>query len=157
MNSRLSAVRFASALVVCLIVLFIFAPALLAQTPSTGALTGTVTDPSGGVVVGASVTATNNGTGQARTSTTDSSGTYKFSLLSPGNYSLKFSANGFKTSTVPSAAVGVTETSVLDQKLEVGGQSIQVTVESTTEAIQTQNAANGGLVSGEEITSLPLV
>lgn len=157
MNTRFSSIKFVSALVICLVVLFAFAPALIAQTPSTGALTGTVTDPSGGVVVGATVIATNNGTGQSRTSTTDSSGTYKFSLLSPGNYSLKFSANGFKTSTVPSATVGVTETSVLDQKLEVGGQSIQVTVESTTEAIQTQNAANGGLVSGEEITSLPLV
>jgi hypothetical protein len=46
---------------------------------------------------------------------------------------------------------------VLDQKLEVGGQAIQVTVEGTAEAIQTQNAANGGLVSGDEINALPLV
>ena len=138
-------------------VVFAFAPTSLAQTASTGALTGTVTDPSGGVVVGAAVTATNNGTGQSRTSTTDSSGTYKFSLLNPGSYSIKFSANGFKTSTVPSVTVSVTETPVLDQKLEVGGQSIQVTVESTTEAVQTQNAANGALVTGDEITSLPLV
>jgi hypothetical protein len=131
--------------------------AVWAQTASTGALTGTVIDQSGGVVAGATVSMTNNGTGQERTATTDSSGTYKFSLLPPGNYSVKFSANGFKTSTVPSLTVSVTETSVLDQKLEVGGQSIQVTVESTAEAIQTQNAANGGLVSGDEINSLPLV
>ena len=52
-------------------------------------LTGTVTDPSGGVIVGATVTATNVGTGQERTVTTDSSGAYKFSLLQPGNYSVK--------------------------------------------------------------------
>ena len=97
MNSRFSATRFASALFLCLMVLLAGTSAVSAQTASTGALTGTVTDQSGGVVSGATVTATNNGTGQSRTATTDSSGTYKFSLLNPGNYSVKFSANGFKT------------------------------------------------------------
>ncbi len=121
--------------------------AVWAQTASTGALTGTVIDQSGGVVAGATVTVTNNGTGQERTATTDSSGSYKFSLLRPGNYSVKFSAPGFKTSTLPSVKISITETPVLDQKLEVGGQTIQVTVEATAEAIQTQNAANGGLWS----------
>ena len=125
MNSRFSATRFASALFLCLMVLLAGTSAVWAQTASTGALTGTVIDQSGGVVAGATVSMTNNGTGQERTATTDSSGTYKFSLLPPGNYSVKFSANGFKTSTVPSLTVSVTETSVLDQKLEVGGQSIR--------------------------------
>ena len=76
--------------------------AVWAQTASTGALTGTVIDQSGGVVAGATVTVTDNGTGQERTATTDSSGSYKFSLLNSGNYSVKFSATGFKTSTLPS-------------------------------------------------------
>jgi hypothetical protein len=157
MYTRITAAAVLSAFLACFVVLFGFVPASFAQTASTGALTGTVSDQSGGVVVGASVTATNNGTGQARTATTDSSGTYRFSLLNPGNYSLKFAATGFKTSTVPSVTVSVTETPVLDQKLEVGGQAIQVTVEATAEAIQTQNAANGGLVTGDEINALPLV
>jgi Carboxypeptidase regulatory-like domain len=138
--------------------MFGFVPASSAQTGSTGALTGTVTDPSGGVVVGATVTITNVATGQARTVTTDNSGSYKAGLLTPGNYSVKFAANGFKTITVPSVTVNVTETPVLDQKLEIGGQAVQVTVESTVEqAIQTQNATNGGLVSGQEVNELPLV
>jgi hypothetical protein len=138
--------------------MFGFVPASIAQTGSTGALTGTVTDPSGGVVVGASITVTNVATGQVRTATTDNSGTYKLGLLNPGNYSVKFAANGFKTATVPSVTVNITETPVLDQKLEVGGQAVQVTVESTVEqAIQTQNATNGGLVSGQEVNELPLV
>ncbi len=46
---------------------------------------------------------------------------------------------------------------MLDQKLEVGGQTIQVTVEATAETIQTQNATNGTLVGSQEVTSLPLV
>jgi hypothetical protein len=158
MNVRLICAALLAAFLFCFAALLGFAPASLAQTASTGALTGTVTDPSGGVVGGATVTATNIGTGQSRTATTDSSGTYKFSLLTPGDYSVKFSANGFKTSEVPSVTVNVSETPVLDQKLEVGGQAIQVTVESTAEqAIQTQNATNGGLVTGSEVNELPLV
>ncbi|HXU21702.1 MAG TPA: carboxypeptidase regulatory-like domain-containing protein [Verrucomicrobiae bacterium] len=129
----------------------------MAQTAETGALAGTVTDPSGGVVAGASITITNTGTGQARTATTDSNGSYKFSLLPPGNYSVKFSSPGFQTAEVPSVTVNVTETAVLNHALQVGGQSIQVTVEATTQAIQTENVTNGGVVTGDEITSLPLV
>jgi Carboxypeptidase regulatory-like domain len=129
----------------------------MAQNASTGALTGTVTDPSGGVIAGATVTATNVGTGQSRDTTTDSSGSYKFSLLPPGNYSLKFSAPGFKVSEVPSVTVSVTETPVLNRSLEVGAQTQEVTVEATAETIQTQNATNGGVVGSQEITDLPLV
>src|ERR1039457_5291733 len=112
MNSRFSAMRFASALFLCLMVLLAGSTAVWAQTASTGALTGTVIDQSGGVVVGATVTVTNVGTGQERTATTARARTYKFSLLNPGNYSVKFSAAGFKTSTVPSVTVNVTETPV---------------------------------------------
>jgi hypothetical protein len=132
-------------------------PKLLAQTPSTGALTGTVTDPSGGVIAGATVTITNTGTGETRTAKTDANGSYKFGLLVPGTYSVTFSQNGFKSLTVPSVTINVTETAVLNRALEVGAQTQSVTVQATTEAIQTQNAANGGVVSGREITSLPLV
>ena len=120
----------------------------LAQSGTTGALTGTVTDPSGAVIAGATVTATNIGTGQARTSTTDASGSYKFSLLSPGNYSVKISAAGFKTSEVKSITVNATETAVLNQPLAVGAQSEQIVVESTTERLQTQNATMGTLGRG---------
>jgi hypothetical protein len=146
-----------SALLVCFVVLFISASSALAQTAGTGALTGTVTDPSGAVISGATVTATNLGTGQTRTTTTDASGSYKFSLLPPGNYSVQLSAAGFKTSEVPSIAVNVTETPVLNRSLEVGSQTQQVIVESTVETIQTQNATNGALVGAQEVTELPLV
>lgn len=157
MNARLISATLLAAFLFCFAALLIVAPASLAQTASSGALTGTVTDQSGGVVAGATVTITNNGTGQSRTAKTDGSGGYKFSLLTPGNYSVKFSSDGFKTATVPSVTVNVTETPVLDQKLEVGGQAIQVTVESTAETIQTQNATNGGVVGSETVVDLPLV
>ena len=128
-----------------------------AQTAETGALTGTVSDPSGAVIAGATVTITNANTGQTRTATTDASGSYTFSLLPPGNYSVKFSASGFKTSQVASVTVNVTETPVLNRSLAVGSQSEQITVSSTQANIQTQNATNGGLVGSQEVNELPLV
>jgi hypothetical protein len=156
MMKHFAASKFACPFVVCLAVLFLCVSPSLGQSAGTGALTGTVADPSGGVIVGATVIATNLGTGQERSATTDTTGAYKFSLLAAGNYSVKFSASGFKTSEVPSVTVNITETPVLNQKLEVGAQTEQVTVESTVETIQTQNATVGTLVGSKEITDLPL-
>ncbi len=154
--NRFSGRTFVSSLFVCLAVLILCISPIWAQSGTTGGLTGTVTDPSGGVIVGAIVTATNVGTGQERTVETDASGVYKFSLLQAGNYSVKISATGFKTAQVPSVTVSITETPVLNQKLEVGAQTEQVTVESTAETVQTQNATVGGLVGSKEVTDLPL-
>src|SRR5258708_3731719 len=81
--------------------LFVFlvivsAPALSAQTAGTGALTGRLRDPSGAVVPGVTVTATSLDTGQTRTTISAEDGTYKFNLLSPGNYRVRFEIAGFK-------------------------------------------------------------
>ncbi len=155
-HTKLSLRGRVSALLVCLAVLFLCVPVTRAQSGTTGALTGTVTDPSGAVIAGATVTATNVGTGQARTDTTDANGSYKFSLLPAGNYSLKISAAGFKTSEIASVTVNATETAVLNQSLAVGAQSEQITVESTTQRLQTQNATMGTLVGAKTVTDLPL-
>jgi Carboxypeptidase regulatory-like domain len=149
--------RFVCSLFACVVLLFSCTAVLHAQTSNTGALAGTVTDPSGGVIVGATVTVTNLATGQTRTATTTSTGSYQISLLPPGNYSVRFDAKGFKSLDVPSITVNVTETPELDRRLEVGASSEKVTVEATTETIQTQNATNGAVVSSQEIQNLPLV
>ena len=156
MSKNLGCLKFVLSFFLCFAILFLCISPVLAQTSGTGALTGTVTDPSGAVISGAAVTATNKGTGQARTETTDSSGVYKFSLLPAGAYSVKFAAPGFKTSEVPSVAVNVTETPVLNEKLEIGAQTSEVTVEATVETVQTQNATVGNLVGARTVTDLPL-
>ena len=96
---------FVCSLFVCFVLLLTCTSLSLAQTAETGALTGTVTDPSGGVIAGATVTITSVDTGQTRMTTSDANGSYKFSLLTPGAYSVKFSAAGFKTAEVPSVTV----------------------------------------------------
>jgi hypothetical protein len=149
--------KFVRSLLVCVAVMLVLSSSSLAQTSSTGALTGTITDPSGAVVSGAAVTLTDKGTGQERTTTSDTEGSYKFSLLPPGTYSVKFAASGFKVAEVSSVTVNVTETPVLNQKLELGAQTTQVSVQAVAETIQTQNVTNGEVVGSEEIGDLPLV
>jgi len=128
----------------------------MAQTAGTGALTGTVTDSSGALIPNATVTATSIDTGQVRTDTTGADGTYKFSLLPPGTYKVRFAANGFKTVEIGSVQVNVTETPVMNRSLDVGTQNEQITVEANAEAVQTQSSAVGAVVNSPTITALPL-
>src|SRR5437660_1542897 len=129
---------------------------LRAQTPGTGALTGTVKDPSGAVIPNATVTLTSVDTGQARTTMTGADGVYRFSLLPPGNYRVRIESSGFKPVEVPSVTVAVTETAVLDRNLEVGAQAQTVTVEGEVENIQTASSTLGTVVNTRSMESLPL-
>jgi hypothetical protein len=141
---------------VVLIASMALTPSLLAQSAGTGALTGTVRDASGGVVPGVTVTATSVDTNSTRTTVTTEDGTYRFSLLPPGVYGVKFTIAGFKTSDVSSVTVRVTETVVLDRALEIGAQSDQVTVETQTEVLQTATSTLGTTVAGNVVSQLPL-
>ena len=143
-------------LALCFITILTFVPALLAQSAGTSALTGTVTDPSGAVIPNVTVTATNTGNNAARTAVTGADGTYRFTLLPPGTYRVRFVANGFKAGEVSAVTLNVTETPVLDQKLEVGAQSEQVTVEASAETLQTATSSLGTTVGARQVTELPL-
>src|SRR5207302_11404650 len=88
---RFKAVSIALALALCAI-----APLrLAAQTITSGDITGTVTDPSGAVKPNATVTATNQQTGEARSATSNASGVYRIPFLRPGPYTVSVNAAGF--------------------------------------------------------------
>jgi hypothetical protein len=127
--------------------LILFVPHLLAQSAGTAGLTGTVTDPSGAVVQNVTVTLTSSDTNQARTTTTNADGVYKFSLIPPGTYKVRFMASGFKPSEVSDLTLNVTETPELNGKLEVGTQSEQVLVEAAAEVLQTSSSSLGTTVN----------
>jgi hypothetical protein len=131
-------------------------PSLLAQSAGTGALTGTVTDPSGGTIPNATVTLTNTQTNQVRTATTGTDGGYRFTLIPPGIYRVRFAANGFKAAEVSTFDVNVTETPVLDRTLEIGSATEQVTVEAVSETLQTATSTLGTTVGSRVMAALPL-
>ena len=93
-----------------------------------GSMVGNVSDPAGAVVPGATVTATSEGTGTVKSTTTDASGTYQFVNLQPGSYSLKVTIAGFKSYerlNLPVAANDVTRANIT---LEIGNVEQSVTV-----------------------------
>src|ERR1700754_3652588 len=99
--------RLLTGILAVLVIATVMAPSLMAQSLVSGDLTGTVTDPSGAVVSGATVTLKSNGTGATRNTTTNSNGAYRFSLLQPGAYTVSVSASGFsKAESTTTVAVG---------------------------------------------------
>jgi hypothetical protein len=132
------------------------APPLSAQSAGTGALTGTVTDPSGAVVPNVTVTLTKIDTGQVRTVTTGADGTYHFALIQPGAYKVQFAAAGFKSEEVPSVTVNVAETPVLNQALQVGQQAESVVVQAEAAALQTADSTLGRVVDSTTLSNQPL-
>lgn len=139
-----------------LLMVVLCATPFFAQTGGTGALTITVTDPTGAVIVGATVKVS-NAAGLTRSETTGNNGSYTFTLLPPGNYTVNITAPGFSSIDVASVPVNVTETHVLNQQLAVGAQQQQVTVQTEVQALQTENSTLGDVVGNRSINELPLV
>ena len=131
--------------------------AAFGQTASTGALAGAVLDPSGAVIGGARVTATNVGTDQKRFVTSAADGNYAIPLLPPGTYQVSVTHPGFKTATVDSIPVVVSETATINVSLEIGTETQTVEVRSAAAQLQTETAQLGSVTSSEMISSLPLV
>lgn len=132
-------------------------PAVSAQTAETGALNGTVSDPSGKVVPGVSVNVTSVATGQVRTAVTQGNGSYLAALLPPGLYTVEASTKNFKTASFQHVEIHVTETATLDIKLEVGSVSETVTVQATATQLDTTSSALGNVTDQRMVENLPLV
>ena len=128
----------------------------VAGAQGTAAVVGTVTDSSGAVVPGATVTLTNGGTGIAQTVATSESGDYTFPLAQVGNYSLKVQAQGFKLYTAPSVSLSAGDRLRVDVKMEVGAVSQSVEVSGVAPALQTDSSNVGGLVTSQAVEDLPL-
>jgi outer membrane receptor protein involved in Fe transport len=126
-----------------------------AQT-SMGTVNGAVTDTSGAVIPGATVTLVNQQTGVATVRTTNDTGHFTFVNVRPGPYSLTVELTGFATAKVPEFAVGVNETVARNVALQVGATTETVTVTGQSELLQTSSVGLGHVVDQKVIRELPL-
>lgn len=140
----------------CLLAL-LFVPlatsAAWAQT-FTGGLRGAVKD-SGGVVPGVTVTLLNDATGASRDAVSNESGEYVFAAVPPGNYSVKAELTGFKTYENKGIRIAAQQFITLDIVLEVGQLQETITVTGAAPLIDTSNATGGGVISTQQLSTLP--
>jgi hypothetical protein len=147
-----------SAILKCLLLILSFA---LLTTPLAGqtfygSVVGTVSDATGGVVPGATVTLTNNGTGERRTASTATDGAYRFMNLVPGIYKLEVEQAGFKHYTRDQVQVNVEAAVRVDIGLQVGEVTQSVEVSAEAALLQTENASLSQVVASRSVQELPL-
>ena len=135
--------------------LAMFATTSFAQG-TTGQLTGTVVDPNGAVVQGATVTVRNRDTGLERQATTNDDGTFSVQLLPPGLYRVTASGSGFSEAVVEEVRVQITETATVNISLAVAGGSSIVTVTADPPTVQLESSQVGRVIDERAISQLPL-
>ncbi|HEY0784313.1 MAG TPA: carboxypeptidase regulatory-like domain-containing protein [Acidobacteriaceae bacterium] len=130
-------------------------PLALAQVDE-GSVTGTVQDPSGAVVPNASVTLLNTDQGLSLQTHSDNAGSYVFSPVRIGNYTLTVTAAGFSTTTQEKLTVAVGQELQVNVSLKTGMASENVVVSTAPPQMQTEEASVGQVVTERSINSLPL-
>ncbi len=139
---------------VLLLVLVVSASSAWAQF--TSGIEGTVTDPTGAVLSGATVTIKSEDTGSSQTFQTGDSGSFRFTTLPSSTFTVTASAQGFKTTVQEHVRLNVAETKTLNIRMVVGGTESTVTVTDEAPAVETAQARVSGQVSEKEVHDLPL-
>ncbi len=122
-----------------------------------GGISGTVTDASGAVIPGVTVTALNGETGVSASTVTDSAGIYRFGTLAPGTYSVTFDAKGFGKQQKTGARIAVNEIAEVNAQLSVATATQSVTVTTVPPILQTEKADVHTDISSVEVENLPIM
>lgn len=135
----------------------VFTSTATAQNP-TGSIEGNITDPSNSVISGATVTITGTTTGQTFTATTNEEGFFAVRSLQPGVYSIKVEQPGFSAATAENIVVQVGQVARADIGLKIGAPSeiVQVNIGATDIQVDTTRQTVDGVITGKQITALPL-
>ena len=139
-----------------LLALLIAAGIASAQVGGSGTIQGTVSDPSGAALPGATVTATNLATGVKTARQTTDAGFFVLTPLQPGDYSVTVEASGFQTLTQQKVTVAALQTVGWDPKMQIGASTQTVTVEGAPPVLQTEDATLGASMGNELYSALPL-
>jgi len=144
-----------SALALAFLLVFVAASSMHAQVGGTGTIAGTVTDQSGAVIPGATVTVTNSATGYKVFQETSSAGTYSLAALPPGDYTVEVKANGFEVTIEKHVAVNALTQKGLNFSLKIGSsEDVQVSAENV--GLETENGTTETTISYSTYNSLPL-
>src|SRR5215210_3089246 len=143
-----------------LFVLLIFSASTIvfSQQAANATLTGTITDPQGAVVSGASVAATQKATGVKRETVSNDDGLYVLSNMAPGDYELRIQAKGFTTKVSKTdVSLNVGQSVTLNMPLEIGvSESVVVDLVSHRQLIDNSDSLIHGIIDSREVESLPL-
>lgn len=140
---------------ILILTVLILTTAIIGQT-NKGAISGTISDASGGLIPGATVTITNVGTNQSIKVTTSKDGYYTVSSLDPVTYRVMVEAGGFKTSVVSEIKVDTATTQTVNVTLETGDVSETVTIEADAPLLNTESGTTGQTISERQLRELPL-
>lgn len=141
---------------ICALLVTLFAPNLILAQIDTGGVTGTVSDPTGAAIPGAQITLTNTATGVAQNTTSTSTGTYSFSGVRAGTYNLKGEAQGFQAFTSKGLEVHIQQVQTIDIHLATGAVSQEVTVTAAAPLLQAENGSVGQTITTQTVNDLPL-
>ncbi len=136
--------------------LVVFSAVVAFAQGTTGKLSGTVSGPDG-ALPGATVIATDTKTGKELTVTTNGEGYYTFSQLEFGTYTIRITANGFKTLVANEQKIDVGREATLSPILEIGDVSAEVVVTAGADIVTSTTAQISNTVSPQQILSLPLI
>jgi hypothetical protein len=141
---------------VVLLIVCTFLLTTLVQAQYRASIQGVVTDPSGAVVAGATITLTDKETNRTLTATSDDSGIYNITALPPSNYTMTVEKSGFKKKTIDNYSVIAEQSNALNVELELGKSTETVNVSATEiPAIDTQTAQLSATVTADEVQKLP--
>ena len=139
------------------VVLFALGSVGVSAQDTRGTISGTVTDPQGGVLPGVAVTVANTGTGTSTRLTTNASGYYEAPLLLPGAYSVTVETTGFKQSVRSGLTLAMGERLQIDFQLELGSATESVTVTSEAPMLDTSTVSTGRAMTNREVMDLPVL
>jgi hypothetical protein len=139
----------------CVMILLV-SVGLSGQGGGNGAITGTVTDPSGAVIVGAKVTVTQKATTNKRTAETNGSGQFNVPSLPPASYEITVESKSFKTYVQKDTTVLADQIVSVQVQLQLGQSSETITVESTAVVINTVTPVISQVIEQQRVVELPL-
>jgi carboxypeptidase family protein/TonB-dependent receptor-like protein len=149
-------IRLALRCVFAIFVIFVLSVTVARAQDTTGTILGTITDASGGVLPGVSVTVKNTDTSQSRTIVTDDGGRYRVPLLAPGHYEVTAQISGFQTMVRSGITVTVGQQAVVDARLSLGNVSESITVEGAAPLVETTTGTISNVVTEAQLGSMPL-